>query len=718
VVEALVNVIARALASFKALTRMQWGRASSWFSMLLGSTTFDYRASTGDGRSNAAVMACVRWAQRALPEAPLQVVTRNAQDELKPAPDHALQALLDRPNAYYSGQHLLSALLADLMLTGNAYAVKIRSGNRRVVQLWWAPASLIEPRWPDNDPSVYISHYDYQVEGQVVPIDPADVVHVRQGFDPQNIRKGLSDLAALYREIATDNEGANWTAGLLRNGAVPGVIVSPEGTVTASDADLEGIKDKWVQRFGGDERGKPMVVGSPIKVQVLSFNPEQMKLRDVRIIPEERITAVLGIPAIVAGLGAGLQRSTFANYAEAREAAYESFIIPMQRLLCAELQMQLVPDFGDPATLRVQFDLSQVRVLQDDQNALHERARADLGAGLVTLNQALEMIGEKPIEGEGGDVRYVPNTVTVKTLDTLIPEEQPAALAEPTPLRALPAATEGDAAAGKGALLPAQKAAALSDQALLERFERGMAALEADLADDLLDAFEGVAEAALGRASSFLANQVFERGVDAILISNGREAAVAVGEAQQIVKGDMIAGLVTEADHEPIRRLLRSYVLKSMRQAAEDLAPLTGDVVRIQRNSPAVKAAVADMEARMPGIAATTGDDFGRLIRRLERRPGSVSLPDVRAALLEYAGEAYPARAEQIARTEGAAAHAAGVLLVAEESGIADRVHLADGDGDAACTARNGTVLTLEEARGVGLLHPNCRLRLIPVLAA
>jgi HK97 family phage portal protein len=682
-------------------------------------------------------MACVRWAQRALPEAPLQVVTRNAQDELKPAPDHALQQKLDHPNDFYSGQHLLSALLADLMLTGNAYAVKIRSGQRRVVELWWVPSSLVEPKWPD-DGSAFISHYDYRIDGNVAQIDPADIIHIRQGFDPQNIRKGLSDLAALYREIATDNEGANWTAGLLRNGAVPGVIVSPEGAVTASDADLESIKDKWVQRFGGDERGKPMVIGSPIKVQVLSFNPEQMKLRDVRIIPEERITAVLGIPAIVAGLGAGLQRSTFANYAEAREAAYESFIIPMQRLLCAELQMQLVPDFGDPATLRVQFDLSQVRVLQDDQNALHERARADLGAGLVTLNQALEMIGEEPVEGEGGDVRFIPNTVTVKTLDTLIPEEQPAQLAEPTQLRALPAATEGDAGAGKGALLPAQKAAALSDQVLLDRFERGMASLEADLADDLMGAFEEIAGVAAGRAISVIgkggvfadvgdvddfipAHEVKRTAVNGTLpgIKGDYLNGDRIGHDSSIaLKADVIIGVVTEADHEPIARLLRSYVLKSMRQAAEDLAPLTGDVVRIQRNSPAVKAAVADMEARMPGIAATTADDFGRLIRRLERRPGSVSLPDVRAALLEYAGEAYPARAEMIARTEGAAAHAAGVLLVAEKSGIADRVHLADGDGDAACTARNGTVLTLEEARGVGLLHPNCRLRLVPVVAA
>ncbi len=441
-----MNLAARVGAAVKAFTSMQWGRTASWFSMLLGSTTFDYRAAAGDGRSNAAVMACVRWAQRTLPEAPLQVVVRDTAGELTPAPDHALQQLLERPNAFYSGLHLLGALVADLMLTGNGYAVKVRSRDRRVVELWWVPSTLIAPAWDDTNPGVYISHYDYTVEGEVFMLAVEDVVHLRDGFDPQNVRKGLSPLASLWREIAADNEAANWTGSLLRQGAVPGVIISPEGETGATEADLEDVKTKFMQRFGGDNRGAPLVMKGATRVSILSFSPEQMNLRDLRIVPEERVTAVLGIPAVVVGLGAGLQRSTFANFAEAREAAYESFVVPLQRLLAAELQQQLVADFGDPARLRVRFDLSQVRVLQDDQNALHERARADLGAGLVTLNQALAMIGADPVEGEAGDVRYLPTTITVTPPGRLIPPE-PTTITDVTPTDgqgALPAPAADD----------------------------------------------------------------------------------------------------------------------------------------------------------------------------------------------------------------------------------------------------------------------------------
>jgi HK97 family phage portal protein len=422
-----MNIVKRTWLRLKAFT-MSFSRTASWGLGWLGSTHLDYRAEAGDGRTNAAVFACIRWAQRTLPEAPLTVKTRSGKDDWAEAPEHALYALLERPNAFYSGLHMIGAVVADLMLTGNAYLIKIRSGQRRVVELWWVPASMMEPAWPD-DGSAFITHYEYKVEGNVTDLPISEVIHIRQGFDPSNIRKGMSDLAALYREIATDNEGANWTASLLRNGAVPGVVISPEGDGAGATPDeVDEVKTTFMQRFGGDQRGAPMVMKGPTKVSVLSFSPEDMNLRDLRIVPEERITAVLGIPAIVVGLGAGLQRSTFANFAEAREAAYESFVIPLQRLLISELQTQLVPDFGDRTRLRIEFDLSHVRVLQDDQNALHERARADLLAGGITLNQFLDAIGEEPLTGPEGDVRYIPNTVTITETTKLLEVPEPAAL--------------------------------------------------------------------------------------------------------------------------------------------------------------------------------------------------------------------------------------------------------------------------------------------------
>jgi hypothetical protein len=161
-------------------------------------------------------------------------------------------------------------------------------------------------------------------------------------------------------------------------------------------------------------------------VQALSMNPEQMKLRDVRTIPEERVTAMVGIPAIVVGLGAGLQRSTFANMAEAREAAYENFMIPSQRELSEEMSTQLLIDFvSDPQNWRLFFDLAQVRVLQADENDLHNRARTDLSGGLITLDEARDLIGMAPLEKDLGDLFYLPGTVTPTPPDQLWTEPQP-----------------------------------------------------------------------------------------------------------------------------------------------------------------------------------------------------------------------------------------------------------------------------------------------------
>lgn len=431
------SVVTDLVAQTKAADPMYFGRGGTRWSVGLGSTEYDYRASVGDSRGNAAVMACVRWACRTFPEAPTVVETRVAKGWAQ-SDEHPLLSLLARPNPYYSGLHLWSATLADWMLSGNAYWFKRRNGVGRPVELWWFPSTIVEPKWGDNGRE-FIGWYDYTVEGQVYQLDPADVVHFRDGFDPANIRKGLSPLAALLREIATDNEAANWTASMLRNVGVPSVVLSPDGDYDATQEQAEESRDRWVARTTGDRRGGPIFMSGRTKVSVLSFSPEQMQMRDQRRIPEERVSAIFGTPAVVVGLGAGLDRSTYSNMAEAREAAYESFLIPSQRLFAAELNGQLVPDFGDSTRLRVGFDLSKVRVLQDDQNALHERARGDLAGGLITLNQAREMIAQEPLPGKDGEVYYIPTGVTVTPADDLLPPEP-----DPVPAALAPAEGEED----------------------------------------------------------------------------------------------------------------------------------------------------------------------------------------------------------------------------------------------------------------------------------
>lgn len=394
-----MNVTKALTAPFRAvgsgLKALGWSRmGGSLFGgwrLLLPRTNFDYGAEVGDGTGSSIVVAVVNWMARTFPEAPVIVVDGKHQQ----VNDHPMPALIERPNAYFSGVLLWMAIIVDWATSGNAYWLKVRSEGDRVRELWWAPSWTMEPRWSPNYPddgSPFISHYEYRPGGSgLMNYDPRDVVHFRYGIDPDNTRKGLSQLRSLMREIFTDDEAANMTASLMRNLGIPGVVISPEGMVKVPEGAADEIKADF-KKFSGDKRGEPMVMKGPTKVQVLSFSPDQMNLRDLRRVPEERVSAVFGVAAVVAGLGAGLDRATFTNFAEAREAAYEGNIIPTQRLIAADLRSQLLRDFTDDKSLNVEFDLTRVRVLQPDMDKLAERATRMVTGGFATVGDARRLV--------------------------------------------------------------------------------------------------------------------------------------------------------------------------------------------------------------------------------------------------------------------------------------------------------------------------------------
>lgn len=405
-----MNLIPWRRTESKALTQATHPIEGGEVRHLLPNTRFDYQSETRDREMlNSAVAAPVQWMQRVFPEAPVTVYRTNTEGEEEPEADHPAVQLLRRPNPYYSGYVMWMGIVADLMVTGNAYLLKVRSARDRVVELWYAPQHSVTPRGLAGDDSVYLDHYDYQTGMGTTELEPADVIHFRWGIDPNNIRLGRSPLMAVLREIFTDDEAANYAASLLRNLGIPGVVIVPdEQGESPTEDDRNKMERQWYNRFGRDNRGRALVAGAKVKVIPVSFSPQEMNFRDVRRIPEERISAATGVPAIVAGLGAGLDRSTFANMEEANEMAWENGVIPTQRLIGEDLTSQLLTDFeGETDTLRIGFDTSNVRVLQEDRDRLAERMVKLFSGGIVTRAAALRALG---LQAETADEIYLQST--------------------------------------------------------------------------------------------------------------------------------------------------------------------------------------------------------------------------------------------------------------------------------------------------------------------
>lgn len=391
-------------------TAMVFNRARGW-GVYLSRTRIDYATEIGDPSTNSAVGMVVGWLARNFPEAPVRIV-REDDPTRTPIPRSftgpgAMLRLLENPNPHYDGVLQWNATIVDF-IQGDAYWLKRRAPSGRVTELWWVPARMMEPRWPEDDPTVFISHYDYTVDGVVYRVKPQDVVHFRYGINSRNPRKGQSRLEALSREIFTDDEAANFTASLLKNLGVPGVVIAPANTAPGVRADPAVVKKTFMESFGGDRRGEPMVMTAPTEVKVLSFNPQQMELRELRRIPEERISGQLGVPAGVAGLGAGLDRNTFTNYGEAKKAAITEGLATLHRLIAATLEVSLLPEFVDTTTelLDVYFDIYAIAAMQDAAGEVWKRNESAATKGLITRADFKRAVGLVP-DADGADDVYI-----------------------------------------------------------------------------------------------------------------------------------------------------------------------------------------------------------------------------------------------------------------------------------------------------------------------
>ena len=462
-----MNVLQRVGASVKAF-QMRFGRSaySAWQWTYQSYQDRWRNFKVGQGLNSSVVVAPLSWMQRNFPDAPLRVRRKDGKEFTDIDPEDtgpgALLTLWNDPNEYYDGRTLSKALIADYKTTGNAFILKLRNGSGRWIQSWWAPSWTMKPRWPE-DGTEFLSHWEYNVDGIPQRVEVEDVIHFRDGIDPKNTRLGFCAFASLVREIFTDEEASSFTAALLSNLGVPGVVIAPSASAQNAAGprgvifDTDKVKSAFRNTFGGDNRGEAMVLSAATDVHVMSFNPQQLTLRDLRKIPEERVSGVFGIAAIVSSFGSGLDRSTFANFSEAREASYEESLISAQNDFAAVLKKQALREFvSDVRPFHVDFDLSEVRVLQEDQNKLWDRALAALNKGGITRRRFKELVGEEPEENDLDDIYYIPVALVVTPADedaatfTAEPEPEPSAPTD-NPLtlpKANPAPTGGNGNGG------------------------------------------------------------------------------------------------------------------------------------------------------------------------------------------------------------------------------------------------------------------------------
>lgn len=731
----------------KALAEMQHSALNTFLGALFGRGRKDYSHQLEDVTGSSLIMSVLLWIVRRWPEAPMYLEKVGAKPGAKGDAiyDHPMLTLLGRPNSFYSGAELWFGAILSLVWDGNGYIVKVR--NKRdlsIRELWYVPHFQMEPKVNQGSAN-FVDYYEYS-PGGITPIklEPSDVIHLRYGIDPFNPRKGLSPLRSVARDAATDEEADNFAASMLHNMGVPGLVISPDlmaGQVVEI-GDIDATKRYFEQAVTGDRRGKPVVMKGPTKIQQFGFDPKSMDIASLRGIPEERISAVTGVPAAVVGFGSGLaQTKVGATMKELREMAYEDAEIPLQRLVGPQLETQLLDDFEpQPEKFKVCFDLSKVRVLQDDQDALYTRTINAFNGGLISREQGKQALGFDTTDADKirrvpFSVTEVPDGMTLDEIDALNPSPWP------DPLAANNNDPNDDEQKGRKGRKSARRA-----KAFIAAQAKAEARLHAAYVPDLADGFKAIAdrvvaayESTKGRAPQGRKDEGGEE-----IDPNSPEGLALAAEAQRVKAAADAAGpLSAELQWQP-------HYLAATKMTVANLEAVFGisldlpDVAQREiiakggRHIALVNIDKQVQDAIYKALSAARTEGLGpREVARLIRADveGAAMYPGVyqdaydRAIARGWSDEKAMAagdraarqyRAEVISRTETKYAQNVSTLEAAKSSGTFDTMLAFDsqkGSFDDECDARNGQYFSFEEAEAeTAKEHPNGTLSWSPAI--
>lgn len=650
-----------------------------WTRYSFSSPTFKSLVNEGY-KGNGAAFACLSALAFAFPEPPLLVWQDVAGGQV-PLKSHALSRLLKRPNPQMGMAELLLYTIVYLGVGGNCYWYKVRSRARRVVELWPLHDGQMSPV-PGK--TVLVDHYELDTgSGKPEIIEAADVVHHKWMPDPLAPHKGLAPLVAVAREVDTDNEAARYLFSLLKNDAMPrlGLVVPPG--VELNDKQFKRMKAQWEDEHGQDKRGGVAVLEGGLDIKTLATNLRELEFTALRRVPESRIAGAFRVPPIIASLFVGLERSTMANYGEARLQFTEDTLVPLWSNIADEATTDLLPDFNGQEDEVVEFDLNQVKSLEARQKEKRTWALDGFKAAGMTRNEFRAACALP--EDADGDVYVMP--LSMVTVPALIkaPSGRKMHL---TPATAKLMAFK-DRRKDQGQIIDMQRA------------ERRLVGGRMEV--DLDRYFADLADRVVSRAKKTLTPTLSQKGE-----GERKDALPTASE------------LITPADNAELGEILKRFTIELVNLSWGTWNAALGVEVAFDLTDPAVTELLDDAGNRIKQISNTTLEAVRDLLKYANDNGWSIDHlvrgGDGKPGLRDIVAQTYKGRAKTIARTELGNAQNRAAYHRFFGAGVT-KVYVLDdgiGDEDEPCVAVNQSVKPIEWMIDNVLEHPNCTRAFAP----
>lgn len=366
---------------------------------------------------------CVTARAMSIASVPIKLYRRMPDHEPEEVADHPVLDLLIEVNPLnLDATSYKEQIQRQKALHGTAYTLKVRDSSDAVRELYVLPAHLVE-MVPGGE---WVLGYRYG--GQMYP--PEDIIrdYYMDDADPRLARSPTATaLAAINRYTLADLSQES----IDKRGGQGGGIVGVDFNVIEGDAKafMAGWRaHRSDPRNAGDDAFLPP--GFTYEAGVLTAQQMQREERSQRLIKE--IMGAYSIPPSLAGDYS--DASVLANAAQQSKNFWDTWGTPEVRRMAEVLTYDLLWDSWPEtreAGLFLAPDLSVVPALQEDLEKLAGRKRTEveaagaaLQAGIISVNEAREMIGQEPINDPLADDALLITQASRPTFERPAPEPQ------------------------------------------------------------------------------------------------------------------------------------------------------------------------------------------------------------------------------------------------------------------------------------------------------
>ncbi len=429
-----MGIISRLGNAAKAFSRSDYSEYSDFASMADLITKAGFNGSNFSGRRNAGQLVeafethC--WLQA--------VVSRIATDEArtkwvlleddpetgkpKEVKDHDLYDFMQNPWKSAVGGtwgELVWLISAARSLDGNSY-MRIRWGEGQEnapTEIWPIPHQCVSSVPTKQQPWFGLAdHYDQTLDR----LPPGEVLWIRRPSLSTPFGKGHGTAQALDDEISQDIWASKYNNAWFRNGGRPDIIVQ---VAEASKLERRRMEEEWNSKYKGFWNAfKTAFLNSETKIHQLNASHKDMEFEKGRKLLRDIIFQVFGIPPEIMGVVENSNRAT----AEAALYIYSlQCIFPRVQDLCANLNRLLVPLFiGEGRRARPVYLGFENPVRETEEFKLN-KAMESWKHGLITRDQALDILGFDPVGGIRGEEYLQPENMKAVGPNDPRPEQEP-----------------------------------------------------------------------------------------------------------------------------------------------------------------------------------------------------------------------------------------------------------------------------------------------------